>query len=59
MKRPVVNIIIGILIIIMGLRDNEYKIIPQVLYFVFGGIAILIGFYKLLTSEPDDNKDAS
>ena len=56
MKRPILNIILGIVVIIGGLRYNEYRLIPEFLYYVFGGIAIIFGIYKLLTNETEDKK---
>jgi sulfite exporter TauE/SafE len=57
MKQPIISIVLGVLVIIMGLRDNEYKMIPQVLYYVFGAILILFGVYKLFANATVDNKD--
>ena len=57
MKQPFLFIAIGILVIIGGFRDNEYRLIPEFLYYLFGGLAIVFGIYKLLANSTEDNTD--
>lgn len=54
MKQSIFYIIIGILVIIGGLRYNEFRVIPEFLYYIFGGFAIVFGIYKLFTSATED-----
>lgn len=54
MKQSILYIIIGILVIIGGLRYNEFRLIPEFLYYIFGGFAIVFGIYKLFASATED-----
>ncbi len=56
MKQSILYIVLGALIIIGGLRQNEHRLIPEFLYYIFGGISLIFGIYKLLTNEPDDKQ---
>lgn len=56
MKQPILYIVIGALAVIGGLRYNEYRFIPEFLYYVFGGIAIAYGIYKLVNAASDDKE---
>ena len=53
------SIVLGALTIYMGMRDYTHKLLPEVLYFVFGAILIVLGVYKLIeiTSYRHNNKE--
>ena len=53
MKQSILYIVLGVLIIIGGLRHNEHRLIPEFLYYILGGISLIFGIYKLLTNETD------
>lgn len=57
MKQSILYIVLGVLAIIGGLRHNENRFIPEILYYVFGVIVIVFGIYKLLSSESNDQED--
>jgi len=50
-------IVFGMLTIFMGMRDYPHKLLPEVMYFLFGSILIVLGVYKLfeITSYWKDN----
>lgn len=54
--KSIVYIIIGILIIIGGIRHNESRVIPEFLYYLVGGAALLIGIYKLFVSSNEGDE---
>ena len=57
MKQSILYIVMGALVIIGGLRYNEYRLIPEFLYYVFGGTLIVFGIYKLVSTTSDDQKN--
>lgn len=56
MKQALLYIVIGLLVILGGLRYNEFRLIPEFLYYVFGSIAIVFGIYKLFTGTTEAEK---
>ena len=59
MKQAIFFIGIGILTIIGGINYNEYRLIPEFLYYVFGAVAIIFGIYKLFTDTSDIDEPTS
>ena len=57
MKQPILYIVMGALAIFGGLSYDEYRFIPEFLYYVFGGISIVFGIYKLVNTASDDVKN--
>jgi len=56
MKQALSYMILGVLVIIGGITYNQHRLIPEFLYYVFGGVSIIFGIYKLLASAADSDE---
>lgn len=57
MKQAIFYIGIGILVIIGGLNYGPNRMIPEILYYVFGAFAIIFGIYKLFAGTDDNTNE--
>jgi hypothetical protein len=58
MRQAIIYILMGVLAIVGGLRHNEYRFIPEILYYLFGGFMIVFGIYKLFAAQKT-NKESN